>query len=117
MVAYHSCQGWVASNAPAAASPPPAGLRGAAREQLLELRTPDAIAALSALDGAPGVLRAGLFGRDLHVTVADRDAALAALPPLLAAKGVGVSGLREIAPSLEDVFISLVQSAGGAVEE
>ena len=39
------------------------------------------------------------------------------LRPLLAAKGGGVSGLREIAPSLEDVFISLVQSAGGAVEE
>ena len=95
----------------------PAGLRGAAREHLLELRTPDAIEALSALDGAPGVLRAGLFGRDLHVTVADRGAALAALPPLLAAKGVAVSGLREIAPSLEDVFISLVQSAGGAVED
>ena len=94
----------------------PAGLRAAAREQLLELRTPDAIAALAALDGAPGVLRAGLFGRDLHVTVADRESALAALPPRLAERGVAVTGLREIAPSLEDVFISLVESAGGAVE-
>ena len=94
----------------------PAGLRGAAREQLLELQTPDAMRALAALDGAPGVVRAGLFGRDLHVTVSDRDAALVALPQLLAARGVAIAGLREIAPSLEDVFISLVQAAGGAVE-
>ena len=62
------------------------------------------------------MLRAGLFGRDLHVTVADRESALAALPPRLAERGVAVTGLREIAPSLEDVFISLVESAGGAVE-
>ena len=98
----------------------PAGLRAAASEQLLELRTTDpidAIGALAALDGAPGVLRAGLFGRDLHVTVADRNAALAELPGLLAARGIAVAGLREIPPSLEDVFISLVQSAGGAVED
>ena len=95
----------------------PAGLRAAAGEQLLELRTPDALGALAALDGAPGVVRAGLFGRDLHVTVGDRDSALAALPRRLAERGVAVTGLAEIAPSLEDVFISLVESAGGAVVE
>jgi ABC-2 type transport system ATP-binding protein len=95
----------------------PAGLRAAAGEQLLELQTPDAIGALAALDGAPEVVRAGLFGRDLHVTVADREAALAALPLRLAARGVAVSRLREIPPSLEDVFISIVQAAGGAVED
>ncbi len=94
----------------------PAGLRAAAREQLLELRTPDAIAALAALDAAPQVVRAGLFGRDLHVTVRDRERALATLPGHLAAHGIAVSGLAGIAPSLEDVFISLVSAAGGAVE-
>jgi ABC-2 type transport system ATP-binding protein len=98
----------------------PAGLRAAAREHLLELETrdpADAIGALAALDGAPGVLRAGLFGRSLHVTVADREEALASLPRLLASRGIAVSGLREIPPSLEDVFISLVQAAGGAKED
>ncbi len=97
----------------------PSGLRGAAREPLLELATGDAVGALAALDGAPGVVRAGLFGRSLHVTVADRPAAaaaLAGLPERLAARGVAVAGLREIEPSLEDVFIALVASAGGAVE-
>ena len=95
----------------------PAGLRGAAREQLLDLQTPNAIGALAALDGAPEVVRAGLFGRDLHLTVRDRDAAMIALPRRLEKQGIAVTSLREIAPSLEDVFISLVQSAGGAVED
>ena len=93
----------------------PAGLRAGAREQLLELSTPDAIGALAALDGAPEVVRAGLFGRDLHVTVGDRAAALVTLPRRLAARGIAVTGLRAIAPSLEDIFIALVQSAGGSV--
>jgi ABC-2 type transport system ATP-binding protein len=95
----------------------PAGLRGRAAEPLLELTTPDAIGALAALDGAPGVVRAGLFGRALHVTVAERDAALGELPARLAARGIEVAGLREIRPSLEDVFIALVQAAGGAPED
>ncbi|KAB2962451.1 MAG: ABC transporter ATP-binding protein [Thermoanaerobaculia bacterium] len=94
----------------------PHGLRERATEPLLELSTANAMGALAALDGAPGVVRAGLFGRALHVTVADRDAALATLPPLLAERGVEVTGLREIEPSLEDVFIALVQAAGGALE-
>ncbi len=95
----------------------PSGLRASAREPLLELATPDAVAALGALDGAAGVVRAGLFGRDLHVTVADRDTALSELPGRLAARGVQVTGLREIPASLEDVFIALVASTGGALED
>ena len=95
----------------------PAALRAGAREPLLELSTPNAVAALGALDGDPAVVRAGLFGRDLHVTVADRDAALRAVPERLAARGVQVTGLREIPASLEDVFIALVAATGGALED
>lgn len=101
----------------------PANLRAASRETLLELVTNDAsgtsraVEAMAALEGAPGLLRAGLFGRDLHLTVADREAAMAELPARLASRGIPVSSLREIPPSLEDAFISLVQATGGALEE
>jgi ABC-2 type transport system ATP-binding protein len=95
----------------------PAGLRASAHELLFELATPEPVAALAALDDAPEVVRAGLFGRDLHVTVTDRDAALSALPRRLAARGVELTRLREIPPSLEDVFIALVQASGGALED
>jgi len=95
----------------------PAGLRAGAREPLLRLATPDPIGALAALDGAPEVVRVGLFGRDLHVTVRDRERALSRLPERLAAAGVRSDGLDEIRPSLEDVFIALVLAAGGAAED
>jgi len=95
----------------------PARIKQSDAEPLLELTTADAVRALAALDGAPGVVRAGLFGRALHVTVADRAAALAGLPVLLRARGIEVASLREIEPSLEDVFIALVTAAGGARED
>lgn len=94
----------------------PARLRSGRGEPLLELQTPDPVGALAALDGVAGVVRAGLFGRQLHVTVADQDRGLAELPAVLAARGVEVVALRPIPPSLEDVFIALVERAGGAVE-
>jgi ABC-2 type transport system ATP-binding protein len=95
----------------------PARLRSGRGEPLLELQTPDPVGALAALDGVAGVVRAGLFGRHLHVTVADQDRGLAELPAVLAARGVEVVALRPIPPSLEDVFIALVERAGGAVED
>ncbi|GMU64213.1 MAG: hypothetical protein AMXMBFR36_04870 [Acidobacteriota bacterium] len=95
----------------------PAALRAAMREPLYELVTPDPIAALAALDGAPEVVRAGLFGRSLHVTVVDRERASAGLADRLAAGGARLGSLREIAPSLEDVFVALVDDAGGARED
>lgn len=95
----------------------PAALRAGMREPLYSLATPEPIAALAALDGAPEVVRAGLFGRDLHVTLADREHAPAGLRERLAAAGVAVGALAEIAPSLEDVFVALVDDAGGARED
>jgi ABC-2 type transport system ATP-binding protein len=92
----------------------PAGLRGAAREPLLEVRVDDAVRALDLLDGAPGVVRSGLFGRALHVTVEDAGKATSELGERLRSGGLQVESIRAIAPSLEDVFISLVAASGGA---
>lgn len=94
----------------------PARLRQALREPLFELATPNAVAALGAFDGAPGVLRAGLFGRTLHVTLTGRDGARERLTRHLAGRGVEITSLREIPPSLEDVFVALVERSGGAKE-
>ncbi len=92
----------------------PARLRAALDEALFALSTPDPIGALAALDGAPGVVRSGLFGRELHVTVAERASARELLGELLGARGVELRALREIPPSLEDVFVALVERSGGA---
>ena len=99
----------------------PEGLRHARHRPLLQVRTSDGPAAADLLEGAPGVDRVGLFGRDLHVEVDDQvdgaAAARAAIPNLLAGHNIQVESIEEIPPSLEDVFLSLVEEAGGAPVE
>jgi ABC-2 type transport system ATP-binding protein len=95
----------------------PAALRAGMREPLYALSTPEPIAALAALDGAPEVVRAGLFGRDLHVTLVDRERAPGDALARLERAGVAVGALAEIEPSLEDVFVARVDDAGGARED
>jgi ABC-2 type transport system ATP-binding protein len=92
----------------------PAVLRAAMPAPLLEIATGDSPKAVEALQGAEGVIDVGLFGRAVHVTVLEADAARAGLPRLLAARGITVHGIRAVEPSLEDVFVALVHAAGGA---
>jgi ABC-2 type transport system ATP-binding protein len=96
----------------------PVRLREGMREPLLEARTSEGSRAVEALAGAPGVGQVGLFGRAVHVGLkegedAERDRAR--LRELLAGKGIAVESIERIEPSLEDVFIALVERTGGAV--
>jgi ABC-2 type transport system ATP-binding protein len=95
----------------------PAVLRAAMPTPLIEIATDDSPRAVEALAGADGVIDVGLFGRAVHVTVRDLEAARAALPRLLAARGIAVHGLKAVEPSLEDVFVALVHAAGGALAD
>jgi ABC-2 type transport system ATP-binding protein len=92
----------------------PAGLRRAMAHPLLEVKADDSLKAIDTLKGLPEVVEVALFGRALHVTVTDADAGRAAVVSALSAQGGRVEDVREIVPSLEDVFIGLVQAAGGA---
>ena len=98
----------------------PANLRESLREPLLEIRVSDATRAVEALADAPGVAQVGLFGRALHAALREGEDAAAAqsrIPSLLAEKGIAVQGIEPIQPSLEDVFVALVEKTGGAVVE
>jgi ABC-2 type transport system ATP-binding protein len=91
----------------------PAKLREAFQQPLLEVRTGAGAQAAELLEGTPGVLGAGLFGRAVHVTLApgtDREE----IRRRLAAQGIQAESIEEISPSLEDVFIARVEEAGGA---
>ena len=93
----------------------PQSLRRLMTEPLLEVTTRDGPAVAQALQGAPGVLDAAMFGRAVHVVVENARDAAARLPALLAARGLSAGQIAPITPSLEDVFVALVRREGGAV--
>jgi ABC-2 type transport system ATP-binding protein len=101
----------------------PAGLRTAAGEPRLEVEVDDAPRAVAALGGEPGIRRAAMFGRSLHVTlqsgqvtVEGAAGAEAEIRRALARADLRAGQIRPIPPSLEDVFVALVEATGGAVE-
>jgi ABC-2 type transport system ATP-binding protein len=94
----------------------PAALRHGLREPVLEIRTPDGVHAVAALEGCEGVRAAGLFGRAVHVTVSGAPGSEDAVPARLRERGVPVDSIARIEPTLEHVFIAAVQDAGGATD-
>ncbi|AHG93017.1 ABC transporter related protein (plasmid) [Gemmatirosa kalamazoonensis] len=93
----------------------PAGLRDAMPEPVLRVAVSDAPRAVAALAGAEGVLEASLFGRVLRVVAADAVSATRAIRTRLEGAGIVCHGVERVPSSLEDVFVSRVRSAGGAV--
>jgi len=74
--------------------------------------------ALEALQTAPGVLDAAVFGSNLHAVVADARASIPGIRDSLESRQIHVHQIEPIQPSLEDVFVSLTagrdKKAGGA---
>lgn len=93
----------------------PAALRLAMNEPIWSLRTDNAPQAVGALRRAPGVIDAAMFGRAVHVTLQNDVAAEDIIRDTLATAGRACESLKQVTPSLEDVFVSLVRLGGGAV--
>jgi len=72
-------------------------------------------AAVEALQTAPTVMDAAVFGNALHLVVESAKKAAPLLKNYLAERCIAVSRMEEIRPSLEDVFVSLTtaRDAGG----
>ena len=81
---------------------------------LLEIATPQYAEALDLLAVLPQVREAALFGRTIHVTVSDGQAVVPLLREALTKGGVTVDRIAPVPPSLEDVFVSLVEQSGGS---
>lgn len=93
----------------------PAALRHGLEEPVVEVRAAHGLEVVEALQGTPGVRAAGLFGRAVHVTLANA-AALDDVRARLAERHVPVTSIERIEPTLEHVFIAAVQASGGAVD-
>jgi ABC-2 type transport system ATP-binding protein len=83
---------------------------------LLHLDSSDLLESMHALEGEPGVRDVAVFGGGLHVTVEDSNTAIPGIRQALGRKGVEVRRLEAIPPSLEDVFVAMIeaQEHGGA---
>lgn len=81
---------------------------------IVEVRTPQAVAVMRALDAMPEVEKTSLFGSAVHAVLRHRTTTPAALGARLAASGLAVDDLTEVLPSLEDVFLDVVEKAGAA---
>jgi ABC-2 type transport system ATP-binding protein len=66
--------------------------------------------ALVVAAGVEGVRDAALFGRDIHLMTEDAEHLVPELQRILAEGGFRVDVLERITPSLEDVFVSLIEA-------
>jgi ABC-2 type transport system ATP-binding protein len=94
----------------------PSGLRDRMTDPIIEVGTPVPPKAVDALRGVMGVREAAMFGRKVHVVVEDDQSGPILIQEILNSKGVPISSLEQISPSLEDVFVGLIQEEGGAME-
>ncbi|MBI5956029.1 MAG: ABC transporter ATP-binding protein [Chloroflexi bacterium] len=77
---------------------------------LLEVDASPAMGALEALSRLPFVKDTALYGLLLHVVVDSADQALPVIEEALRSSGVAVKHIAPISPSLEDVFVSLIDA-------
>jgi ABC-2 type transport system ATP-binding protein len=73
-------------------------------------------AAVEVLQSAPGVMDAAVFGNAMHLVVADATSSAPQLNSYLAERGISVTRIEKIHPSLEDVFVSLTTGREAAEE-
>jgi ABC-2 type transport system ATP-binding protein len=91
----------------------PAELKeGLTTHTLLQLDSSDPLGTMRALEGAPGISDVAVFGGGLHVTLADPDveAGIARVRTALDGKGIEIRRLERIEPSMEDVFVAMIEA-------
>ncbi len=87
----------------------PAELKTIIPEDILEIRVEQPFEALEQLEDSGLVKDVALFGDTLHAVVDDANAATAAVGDFLAEHGLVSTGIVQVRPSMEDVFVSLVE--------
>jgi ABC-2 type transport system ATP-binding protein len=89
----------------------PQGIRSLMRGTVVEIVCPEIRRGFGVLKGVRGVTEVQLFGDRLNAVVTDPEREIPLMEAALAAAGIPVLQRRVLAPSLENVFISVTQSA------
>ncbi len=80
----------------------------AARE-ILYVETSDILDTMDAVEKLPGVSDVAVFGGGLHITVEHAEAGARAIRAALESAGISIVRLDRIQPSMEDVFVALIE--------
>jgi ABC-2 type transport system ATP-binding protein len=75
---------------------------------ILEVRGENPVAIMTRLDSLAPVEKTSLFGTAVHAVLRDRQTSADALRSALGASGLAVSSIEPVVPSLEDVFLDVV---------
>jgi len=79
-------------------------------EDVLEIWCDRPQEAMALVERQPGVKEAALFGRAMHAVVHDREISTNAITQALNGAGFLLERLEPVTPSLEDVFVSLIEA-------
>jgi ABC-2 type transport system ATP-binding protein len=86
--------------------------RAFAGRPIFEVRGPDPVAIMRALDAMPQVEKTSLFGTAVHAVLREGGADAEGVAASLRAAAVPATSVVEVPPSLEDVFLDVVEKAG-----
>jgi ABC-2 type transport system ATP-binding protein len=78
---------------------------------IVEVRTPRATDAMRALDAMRGVEKTSLFGTAVHAVLRESAVDASSIRQALEAQGIPVESIEPVEPSLEDVFLDVVERA------
>jgi ABC-2 type transport system ATP-binding protein len=89
----------------------PADLRAdLSTHTLIQLETSAPLDTMRALENVPGIGDVAVFGGGLHVSVNEPESAIKEIRSRLTAKAIDIHKLEKILPSLEDVFVALIEA-------
>ncbi len=80
------------------------------QEDVLEVDCERPQEAMEEISGLTGIKEVALFGKSLHVVTEDGAATASMLRTVLPEKGYAAPRVEAISPSLEDVFVSLIEA-------
>ena len=78
---------------------------------IVEVRAEKPVEAMTALDTMPEVEKTSLFGTAVHVVLRTHAMTAEDIRSRLAANGIAIQAIATVAPSLEDVFLDVVDRA------
>jgi ABC-2 type transport system ATP-binding protein len=81
---------------------------------IVEIHASRPVEAMEILDAHDRVEKTSLFGTAVHAVLKDLSTDPAALSSVLNAQGIAVSSISAVSPSLEDVFLDVVERVGAA---